>query len=586
MDREDYETSESSISVYSASSDTPGGEPSVALMFKFHPAASDSIHDHLTVHAVRDYIIEYKPLSKSSAKVIVPQSASQGMIYKLNGSKINGNYKLTVEMYRIRPEQREAKIQSDRWQGSSTNEENCTLYVGSKLPEYTNEQHLRDHFKAFASSITKIELIRDKYTKKFKGFAFITFTSNEVAHAALKDHNRSNLLGMPIQVTFDLRKKGIEKVVGGIPIATLDTHAKTPIHDESTFRYPVSNEPSPDSISGAIGNLSLNDQASRPRCSIIIENLAPEFNESTIQSIVKVPMLSCKRVANPLGAVLIKFHKESDASFVVRDLNNKVVLGNLIHARMAPPVAPMLIDPPSNIVSSNTLGGSLLPTPPIMTGQPEYLRSQSNVSSQSYPHASLGTECPPQFQRGISITRNESEMSAQGSSCSVKVSHIARGVTKEQLYQHFRVAGEIVKQPVLFDTKGPFKYAYINYQDQLAAQRAVSIHDKSSLGGESITVKLSASKSFSSNDEDMSEENCERVLKLNPDQWNRLMHVNPTTGFNLFNEIMNPFRLNRDVKYNPDYQNNCIVFSGKRETVEDAQGYLSKHLNKEISVER
>ncbi len=289
-------------------------------------------------------------------------------------------------------------------------------------------------------------------------------------------------------------------------------------------------------------------------------------------------MLSCKRVANPPGAVLIKFHKESDASFVVRDLNNKVVLGNLIHARMAPPVAPMLIDPPSNIVSSNTLGGSLLPTPPIMTGQPEYLRSQSNVSSQSYPHASLGTECPPQFQRGISIMSNESEMSAQGSSCSVKVSHIARGVTKEQLYQHFRVAGEIVKQPVLFDTKGPFNYAYINYQDQLAAQRAVSIHDKSSLGGESITVKLSASKSFSSHDEDMSEENCERVLKLNPDQWNRLMHVNLTTGTNLFNEIMDPFRLNRDVKYNPDSQNNCIVFSGKREIVEDARGDLPKNL--------
>ena len=94
------------VSVYSTSSDTPGGELSTQLMFKFHAAASSSIQDHLQVHACRDFVTEYKQLSPTSARVTVPESASQGMVFNLNESKINGQYKLTVEPYRPRSKEK------------------------------------------------------------------------------------------------------------------------------------------------------------------------------------------------------------------------------------------------------------------------------------------------------------------------------------------------------------------------------------------------------------------------------------------------------------------------------------------------
>ena len=145
----DDQASEASdiVSVYSASSDTPGGELSTQLMFKFHAAASSSIQDHLQVHGCSDFVTEYKQLSATSARVTVPESASQGMLFNLNRSKINGQYKLTVEPYRPRSKEKEPHGGNESRRSSSLGG-NCCLYVGSNLQEYTNEQHLQDHFES------------------------------------------------------------------------------------------------------------------------------------------------------------------------------------------------------------------------------------------------------------------------------------------------------------------------------------------------------------------------------------------------------------------------------------------------------
>ena len=674
------------VSVYSASSDTPGGELSTQLMFKFHAAASSSIDDHLQVHACSDFVTEYKQLSPNTALVTVPESAGPGMLYNLNGSKINGQYKLTVEPYRPRSKEKEPHGGNASRRGSSLGG-NCCLYVGSNLPEYTNQQHLRDHFGKFAPSITKIELIRDRNTKIFKGFGFITFSTHEVATSAMKALNHSNLLGMRILVNF--RKNSMEQSMTGItpPKAAkaceedfsdsesvasesvysdkikviVHTKPKLPTsirnfafknhfkdfqsdiansfvcRDSKTkeskgfglvfftstkaaeyaiekmrgtkvsgqfevislgiakdksknvgksssspmkvqpspiagsFQFPLSDQHSPDGVAEAVRQLSLSDQPvlSKPQDSVVIENLNPEFTESDIQSIVRVPMLSCRRLSDSSNAVLIKCHSKADAAAVVRSLNNKPILDRCISARLAP-------------------SGPLLTIPPASRTLPEYQRGVSAMSMDS-ESPSVFRNLPREIlQRTLSTTSMESDVLSpllQSNARSVKVTHISRNITVEQLYYHFKCVGEISGQPVLMNPKkSPFQYAYINYLDHVSAQKAVLLN-QSNLGGTEITVKLSMNK-IAPQSEEVSDDNFERVLKLDPKQWNSLMLVNPTTGSTLFKEVMDPFNVNPDVTFTPDYQSQSVKFSGKRETAEYAYGYLSKQLDKEFFIDR
>ena len=679
------------VSVYSASSDTPGGELSTQLMFKFHAAASSSIHDHLQVHACSDFVTEYTQLSPFTARVTVPESAGPGMVYNLNGSKVNGQYKLTVEPYRPRSKEKEPHGGNASRRGSSLGG-NCCLYVGSNLPEYTNEQHLRDHFGKFAPDITKIELIRDRNTKIFKGFGFITFSTHEVATSAMKALNHSNLLGMRVLVNFrnnsigqsmtgisqskaakaceedfsdsdsvasesvysdeikvivrtrpklptsirnfafknhfkdfqsdiansfvcrDSKTKeskgfglvfftstkaaeyAIEKMRGTKVLGKFEVISLGIAKDKSknvgksssspmkvqaspiagSFQFPLSDQYSPDGIAEAVGQLSLSDQPvlSKPQDSVIIENLNPEFTESDIQSIVKVPILSCRRLSDSSNAVLIKCHSKADAAVVVRSSNNKPILDRCISARLAShggPVLPLLTIPPA----SRTL--------------PEYQRGVSAMSMQSESPSVVPNLPSEILQRTLSTTSTESDILSpllQSNARSVKVTHISRNITVEQLYYHFKCAGEISGQPVLMNPqKSPFQYAYVNYLDHVSAQKAVELLHQSELGGTAITVKLSMNK-IAPQSEDVSDDNFERVLKLDPKQWNSLMLVNPTTGSTLFKEVMDPFNVNPNVTFTPDYQSQSVKFSGKRETAEYAYDYLSKQLDKEFFIDR
>ena len=79
-----------------------------------------------------------------------------------------------------------------------------SVFVGSGLPSFISERHLKDHFKDLSDDISHIRLIRDKETKRFKGHCFITFRSQESAQLAVNKYNKSLLLGkFKLKVAFN-----------------------------------------------------------------------------------------------------------------------------------------------------------------------------------------------------------------------------------------------------------------------------------------------------------------------------------------------------------------------------------------------
>jgi RNA recognition motif-containing protein len=65
------------------------------------------------------------------------------------------------------------------------------LYVGN-LSYDTTEDSLRETF-AQAGQVVSVDIIKDRYTGRMKGFAFVTMNSNEDAQNAIKILNEKTL---------------------------------------------------------------------------------------------------------------------------------------------------------------------------------------------------------------------------------------------------------------------------------------------------------------------------------------------------------------------------------------------------------
>jgi RNA recognition motif-containing protein len=74
------------------------------------------------------------------------------------------------------------------------------IYVGN-LPYTIGEDELRGLFGSFGE-IIKISLIRDKATRKSKGYAFIEFTQASEAEQAVKAMNGRDEGGRPLRVNI------------------------------------------------------------------------------------------------------------------------------------------------------------------------------------------------------------------------------------------------------------------------------------------------------------------------------------------------------------------------------------------------
>ena len=161
---------------------------------------------HIESLGYKENIVTFRTSRKGCSAVVTmaPSSIGWNAIATLNDSLVDGKHKLTVRTRR-RGKQGASKktVKDGDVKTNPSKSGSCRVYVGSKLPEYTNEQHIKDHFHKFAARIENVELIRDRRTNQFKGFGFILFSSPACAQAAVRDLNQSTLLGVRIRVAPD-----------------------------------------------------------------------------------------------------------------------------------------------------------------------------------------------------------------------------------------------------------------------------------------------------------------------------------------------------------------------------------------------
>ena len=72
------------------------------------------------------------------------------------------------------------------------------IYVG-QLPYNVSEDELKDLFTQYGE-IESLNLIKDKFTGRSKGFAFVDMPNNSEADTAIKALNKSMLKGREIKV--------------------------------------------------------------------------------------------------------------------------------------------------------------------------------------------------------------------------------------------------------------------------------------------------------------------------------------------------------------------------------------------------
>ena len=78
------------------------------------------------------------------------------------------------------------------------------IYIGN-LPYDISEQDVEDAFAKFGE-IEDVALIRDRETKRLKGFGFVTFKAEASAQDALKMDNE-DFHGRPMKVNLAREKK-------------------------------------------------------------------------------------------------------------------------------------------------------------------------------------------------------------------------------------------------------------------------------------------------------------------------------------------------------------------------------------------
>lgn len=74
------------------------------------------------------------------------------------------------------------------------------VFVGSLPPTLPNEK-FKKMFTPFGT-VVEAEIVRDRYTKKSKGFGYITFSKSKDAQKAIAAMDQEKLEGKKMLVTF------------------------------------------------------------------------------------------------------------------------------------------------------------------------------------------------------------------------------------------------------------------------------------------------------------------------------------------------------------------------------------------------
>lgn len=288
-----------------------------------------------------------------SATIIVASQA-ESFISLVNGTLLLNKHNLKVKPYRKRqkPKQGRKMVTKEEQMlkqsatrnksslgkaspnSSNSSSDFCRIFVGSGLPVYINEQHIREHFHEFESGILRVDTIKDKETRMPKGYFFITFDSQSLADMAIQRLNHSFLLGV--------HKIKVEKQRVAQPIQS--TMLQSPIHFSLQTR---------DSRKASLGD------ASKP--TLVVENLDSAISIDEIKALVSVPVVEINNTESHSQQRYFQFENDHDALIAQSCLDGKHFLGKVIqvvvqkyHSSKASPTSENL-QTPANPFPEQTL---------------------------------------------------------------------------------------------------------------------------------------------------------------------------------------------------------------------------------------
>ena len=257
---------------------------------------------------------------RGSATVIVSSQQPGTFISYLNDTLILNVHKLKVEPYVKRQKQGKRQKHASKQSLHTTpvilpnvdarspdfshsprlTTDPCRVFVGSGLPPYINEQHIREHFQYFADEIIRVDTIKDKITHIPKGYFFVTLKSQASADMAIQMLHKSFILGEH-RVKVE-RQKSAQPQHSGL--------VEAPCSPEMDLCSTV--------------------QAT----SLMVDNLNPSIDDDEIRTLVGVPVVAIiKDEINPQRRY-IQFHSHNDTNTAKIKLNGKNFLGQSIQANI------------------------------------------------------------------------------------------------------------------------------------------------------------------------------------------------------------------------------------------------------------
>ena len=264
-----------------------------------------------------------------SATVIVA-SQPGGFISLLNDTLVLDLHKLKVEPYKIQ-KQRQKRTHSSKpllelhstsptipnmglglanphSRRSATDP--CRVFVGSGLPSYINEWHIREHFHNFVHEIVRVDTIKDKTTQKSKGYFFITFKSQASADMAVEMLHHSSIMGKH-RVKVEIQRSAQPLVVESPHSAHVD--------------------------------LGLAIPASVP--TVVVDNLNPAITNDEVKALISVPIIEIINAEADPQRRYMQFPSHHDAVTARNELDGKNFLGKVVQAAVQEEAhPPKLID--------------------------------------------------------------------------------------------------------------------------------------------------------------------------------------------------------------------------------------------------
>ena len=332
LDNDSDSDAESICSTVSASSSASVANSAERTKFRatFPPyITTKQLYSHFRHHGYDETEVQIHRHSSSAtgksggSATIVVASQAENFISLLNDTLLLNKHKLKVKPYRKKqrpkqnrkivteeeqmlkqsPTERKSSLGMAIPHSSSSSSEFCRIFVGSGLPVYINEQHIREHFHEFESGILRVDTIRDKPTRKPKGYFFINFNSQAIADIAIQRLNHSFLLG---EHKIKVEKQRVAQ-------SQQSTIPRPPIDFLSQTR---------DSRKASLGDART--------LTLVVENLDSAISIDEIKALVSVPVVEINNTESHSKQRYFHFENDHDTLIAQKCLDGKNLLGKVV----------------------------------------------------------------------------------------------------------------------------------------------------------------------------------------------------------------------------------------------------------------